>query len=285
MRNILLLLVIALLSAFACAADDPKSADELLAKHLAAIGTPEARAAVKSRGVDGPAHFNFVMGGGGGSAEGQMKMATEGRKLRLVVNLGTQNYTGEDFVSDGSKVSVAGFVSGKKSLLGAFVYQRPEVLKEGLLGGVLSTGWALLDVADRKAKLKYSGRKKIGTQELLELKYEPKKTSDNVQVHMYFDPTTYRHVMTIYEATIPVTAARSMNPNAASAQNGQLSQEGHQILKETFGAFKTLDGITLPSQWAIEMTDDVHATNTMKWDFTIRNAVHAPVDPAAFNVK
>jgi hypothetical protein len=286
-KSILFLLICSLCAAVGVqAADGPQmTAEELVAKHLAAIGTPEARAAAKSRGVDGGAKFEFLSVGGAGNGLGTMKLATDGNKLRLAIDLNTSNYTGEDFICDGSRVSIAGFVYGKKSMLGAFIDQRQELLKEGLLGGVLSTGWPLLNVADRKAKLKYNGLKKIDDKEVLELKYEPKKASDNIQIRFYFDAVTYRHVMTIYEALIPVKAAVSINPNANSAKNGAQSQEGHQILKETFGSFKTLDGITLPSAWTIQLTNDMDATTSMKWTFDIRKAVHAPVDPAAFKMK
>lgn len=268
------------------AADNSQlTAEELVAKHLAAIGSPEARARIKSRQAVGEAKFQFLSSGGAGQGVGNMQMATEANKLRLQVNLNTQNYTGEDFICDGSHLKIAGFVYGKESMLGAFVDQRQELLKEGLFGGVLSTGWPLLDLANRKAKIKYNGLKKIGDKDVLELRYEPKKSSGDVQIRFYFDPVTYRHVMTIYEALIPVKAAVSINPNANTAKNGQQSQEGHQLLKETFGGFKTLDGITLPSTWAIELTNDMDATTSMKWAFEIRNAAHVPVDPAAFTVK
>jgi hypothetical protein len=285
-KSILVVMMFCLCGVLAQAADNPPAtADELLAKHLEAIGTPEARAKAKSRGVDGAAKFEFLSTGGAGSSNGTMKLATEGNKLRIAVELNTRNYQGEDIVCDGSRVNVAGFVSGKKSMLGAFLDQRNEVIKEGLFGGVLSTGWPLLNLADRKAKLKFNGLKKVDGKDLLELKYEPKKSSDNIQIRFYFDPTTYRHVMTTYEALIPVQSAVSINPNASRATNGAQSQEGHQILKETFGTFKTLDGITLPTMWTIQLTNDTDATTTMKWSFDVQKAVHAPVDPAAFSTK
>jgi len=288
MRKVLVLIAFVLVSAVCLlAADEPKpaTAEEVVAKHLAAVGAPEARAAAKSCGVDGLAAFSFKSSGGAGESRGTVRMASEDRKMHLMIDLGTPNYTGEDIVSDGSKLSIAGFVSGKKSMLGAFLDQRPELVREGLLGGVLTTGWALLDVDGRKPKLKFNGIKTIDGKQLLELKYDPKKTSGDVQIRLYFDPATYRHVMTTYEALIPVTAARSINPNASIAKNGVQSQEGRQMLKETFGGCKTLDGITLPSEWTIDITNDVDSTLMMKWSFTIRSAVHAPIDPNAFKVK
>lgn len=287
MRKLVYLALFIFVSMCTAAADDtkPTTAEELIAKHLAAVGTPEARAAAKSCGIDGGAAFNFKNGGGGGESRGSVRMASEARKMHLMIELGTPNYTGEDVVSDGSKLNIAGFVAGKKSMLGAFLDQRPEVVREGLLGGVLTTGWALLDVDGRKPKLKFNGLKTVDGKELYELRYEPKKVSGDVQIRLYFDPATYRHVMTVYEAVIPVPNARSINPNSNAAQNGMASQEGHQMLKETFGNFKSLDGETIPSEWTIEMTNDVESTAIMKWSFLIRSAVHAPIDPAAFKTK
>lgn len=286
-RSLLAILIVCLGAALGSQASDNTqlTAEELVAKHLDAIGSADARAKAKVLQAVGDAKFQFLSVGGAGQGVGKLQMATEGNKLRLSVELNTANYTGEEFISDGTKLTIAGFVYGKKSMLGAFVDQRPELLREGIFGGVLSTGWPLLDVAERKAKLKYTGVKKIGDKDLLEMKYEPKKTSGDIQIRFYFDPTTYRHVMTVYEALIPVKSAVSINPNANTAKNGANAKEGHQILKETFGSFKTLDGITIPSHWTIELTNDMDATTSMKWEFNVQNAAHTPVDPAAFKVK
>lgn len=285
-KTILTVLIICLCAALGSAADNTQlTAEELVAKHLEAIGSADARAKAKVLQAVGEAKFQFLSVGGAGQGLGKMQMATEANKLHISIELNTANYEGEEFVSDGSKLSIAGFVYGKKSMLGAFVDQRQEVLKEGTFGGVLSTGWPLLDLASRKAKVKFNGLKKVGDKDLLELKYEPKKTSGDIQIRFYFDPATYRHVMTVYEALIPVKSAVSINPNANTAKNGANAQEGHQVLKETFGNFKTLDGITIPSHWTIELTNDMDATTSMKWDLNVQNAAHTPVDPAAFKVK
>lgn len=285
-KSILTVLILVLCAALnSQAADNPPTAEEILAKHLDAIGSADARAKSKVLQAVGDAKFMFTSAGGAGQGLGKLQMATDGPKLRFSVELNTQNYTGEEFICDGSKLNIAGFVYGKKSMLGAFVDQRQEVVKEGIFGGVLSTGWPLLDLSGRKAKVKFNGVKKVGDKDLLELKYEPKKTSGDIQIRFYFDPTTYRHVMTIYEALIPVQSAVSINPNANTAKNGANAQEGHQVLKETFGNFKTLDGITIPSRWTVELTNDTDATTSMKWEFNVQNAAHAAVDPAAFKVK
>jgi hypothetical protein len=284
MRQTLTLILVIFLVTTAFSTDEPKlTAEDLVSRHLAAIGTPEARTAAKSRGVDGKAHFQFVAGGGG-QTDGAIKMGTDGRKLRFVINLNSANYTGEDFVTDGSKVSIASVVSGKRSVLGSFLFNRDTVLKEGLFGGVLSTAWPLLDASVLQPKLKYEGLKRIDGRELQVLKYEPRKNSEGLQIRLYFDPVSFRHVMTVYEAAISVTGAESMTPNFQN-HSGITAQEGHQLLRESFGEFKAIDGIVLPSKWTIELIDDVKGTSMMRWDIEIQHAVHAPVDPAAFKMK
>jgi len=52
------------LSFLLAAAADTKSED-IVAKHLDSIGTPEARAAVKSRALQGSLHFKELIGGMG----------------------------------------------------------------------------------------------------------------------------------------------------------------------------------------------------------------------------
>lgn len=52
------------------------------------------------------------------------------------------------------------------------------VIREGLLGGVLTTAWPLLNVDQRKAKLNFDGLKKIDGQEVYDLRYHPHKNTD-----------------------------------------------------------------------------------------------------------
>ncbi len=51
--------------------------------------------------------------------------------------------------------------NGFRSKLGNFVVANDLLLEESLLGGTLSTSWALLDVAAKKPKLSFDGTKKL----------------------------------------------------------------------------------------------------------------------------
>ncbi len=91
-----------------------------------------------------------------------------------------------------------------RSRLGNFLFLQEEVLREGLFGGVLSTAWPLLNTQIRTRSLKYEGLKKVDGQQLYDISYIPKKRfeSGDLSIHLYFDPETYRHVLTVYTATV-----------------------------------------------------------------------------------
>ncbi len=79
-----------------------------------------------------------------------------------MIKLGNNDYRGEQFVTDGDKVSVAATTSNHKwSDLGEFVKAQDQIVREGLLGGELTTAWALLNLAENKAKLNFDGEKKV----------------------------------------------------------------------------------------------------------------------------
>src|SRR5277367_5559925 len=76
--------------------------EDLVAKHLDSIGTAEARAAVKSRVVQGKLTFKVLVGGGG-TVEGTWGRVSQQRKSNFVMRFGIGNYRGEQFVYDENK--------------------------------------------------------------------------------------------------------------------------------------------------------------------------------------
>lgn len=285
MRRLLIALIaICFCAPVSQASDQPKlSVDELVARHLASIGDAAARNAAKSRGVAGPLTFRVTRSGGGGG-EGKATLLSDGRKLRLVMSVNTIDYTGEDFISDGSKNDIASTASGQRSRLGAFLWTRREIIRDGLIGGTLSEAWPLLDLGATKATLRYNGLKSVDGRSLHEVRYEPRKGDADLLIKLYFDPETYRHVMTTYEANVPVPQARSIDPNSTRATNGADTQVLHITLKETFSEFRTVDGLTLPQHWQIELVSDAPETPILDWEINARTVAHRPLDPASFKV-
>ncbi len=250
--------------------------EALVAQHLEALGDPEARAAAKSRGVDGKATFLIALGGIGHN-DGVAKMASDAGKFRLSLRFGGERYPGEDIISDGKRVSVATIAPGKRSQLGFFLYTRSEVLKEGLFGGALSTAWPLLDLAAHHPRVRYLGLKNIEGRELHDLRYEPHKGEGDLQIDLYFEPETYRHVRTTYVFTMPPDMASN-----ADASGRAFS--GESKLVETFSEFHTVNGLTLPAQWNLELSWGGGGTWVHRWSITADRVVSLPIDPAAFDM-
>jgi hypothetical protein len=293
------------------AANPPTSADELVAQHLDSIASPAVRAAVKTRVAQGPVHYT-IMVGGAGSLDGKAQIASDGQKLIFMMKLPNNEYHGEQFVFDGDKDKVAFSTARQsRSSLGNFVFVQDAVIREGLLGGVLTTGWPLLNLNQRKAKLSFDGLKKVDGQELYDLRYRPHKNSD-LEIHLYFDPQTYRHVETTYSYSsqedfanyspstttgAPSAAPRGMGgigtattPSAGGTAETAAARQflNRYRLTEKFSDFKTVDGVTLPTHDNIQFSQELQNSKTTlnEWDLKgldVSNDV--PIDPRNFEVK
>jgi hypothetical protein len=217
--------------------------EELIAKHLDSIGTAEARLAAKNRVSTGVGQVVFRLPTTG-VKQGNADMISEGRKLRIWMTFNANDYPSERFCFDGSKVTVSQIQPGMRSYLAAFVYQYDFLLKEGLIGGSMSTAWSLLDVAERQPKLDYNGLKKVDGKQMHEIRYRARKGAGELIVSLHFDPETFRHVNTEYRLVQPPNMAN--NPTASSAQ-----QDTIYHIEETFGDFKTVDSLTVPHSWKI----------------------------------
>src|SRR6202167_2525269 len=172
-----------------CAAD--LKLGDIVVKHLDAIGSAPARSSLKSRVVQGGATYRILVGGTG-AIDGKYVFASEGAKSNFLFKVNASGYLGEQFICDGNKTSVAGTYADKhRSEFGTFVLTQDIVLRDNLLGGVWSSGWALLDVESHKAKLHYEGMKKMDGRDLIALRYQPRKSTD-LEIFLYFDPQTYQ---------------------------------------------------------------------------------------------
>jgi hypothetical protein len=230
-----------------CVANDEAQVPRLVKKHLGSIGTDEARNAAKNRAAEGTLQFRIL--NTGGSQQGKQVLVSEGNKLTSLLKLPNPNYHGERFVSDGKNILIATIAPGSYSSFGAFIKTHPEILTEGLWGGTLSTGWALANLDDRRAKLQDTGLKTVGGKELHQLRYSPAKRSD-LEILLYFEADTGRHVMTSYSLTISPQMAMSELDNAKQ-------QATRYALEERFADFKQSDGLWLPGRWTIQFTADV----------------------------
>jgi hypothetical protein len=275
--------------------------EELVARNLDSIGTAEVRAAARSRIVQGTSHYKILVGAGG-ELQGTSALVSEGRKSVLMIKLANNDYRGEQFVTDGEKVSVAATTSSHKwSDLGEFVRSQDQIVREGLLGGELTTAWALLNLGDNKAKLNFDGQKKVDGRTAYQLTYHSKKR-DDLTVHLYFDPQTFQHIMTTYAITLasglggfsPSTSDQAglttppSNTAGADVTQSSKQKQTRYTIEERFSAFKTAEGLTLPTKYVIHFTEELQSgtTNVYEWDLTADEiSNNKPLDPRNFQVK
>lgn len=243
----------ALLITFSFTADAQKlKTEDLVQKHLDSIGNMETIRNVTARSVWGPGAFRIIVGGDG-SLFGTASLLSEGRKLRFSLDFDYPQYLGERITYDTNKVRVSRIVPSGRSRLGSFLYTYNQIIREGLLGSCLSTAWPLLDVKGRRAKLKYRGLKNIDGKKLHRLSYRPRKKGGDVRITLYFEQETFRHVRTDYNVLIR-SGVRS-NPNLAAASD-ETYKVNRFLLVETFGEFRELDGLTLPTLWSMRYTQE-----------------------------
>ena len=301
-RNfILLLCFLGLTVAQATAAEEKITAEDLLQRHLDSIGTAAVRGAAKSRVIEGTTAYRVLVGGSG-EIDGKAVLVSDGRKLQMLLKINAPQYTGERFICDGDKTSVAGTYADKtRSEFGEFLRAEDMPLREGLLGGVLSTGWSLLELNARKGKLKYLGLKKLDGTDFQAVAYQPKKTSD-MDITLYFDAETFRHVRTVYTASVHAGLGKAGNvdPTAIPSERGTMplstgddvssarQQQTRYRIEERFSDFKTVDGLSLPGRYDLRFQEELQNgfTKTVEWETTTTRVLNnIPVDARNFQVR
>jgi hypothetical protein len=273
-KAVLIALAVMVLSGVALAAESKVAAD-ILAKHRAAIGTDDTRASVRTRVAEGTTRYE-VLSGGAGTIEGKATVVSAGVNSRYVMKFKNPDYPGEDLLTNGNKVQVYGMP--KRSMLGELLYVHDSLLREGIFSGALSTGWPLLDPQLRGSKLDYGGRKTINGAELDEILYLPKKRSD-VEMKLYFEPTTGRHVLTVATLTI--------EPRLIGSETSSPDQQTVRYrMEQRFSDFREFDGITLPTNCSTLLIADGYRSVQLRYSSKFENIQHnIELDPKNFQLK
>ena len=256
--------------------------DELVAAHLKSIGSPQVLAKVKSRVFTGTTMVHFRLGATGQLTGGQARFVSEGRKLGIVMSFGALEYPGEHFAFNGENVTVGHINPGQKSPLADFINRYGDLMKEGLLGGALSVGWPLLEVQERKPKLK-SGNRKIAGRQLHELEYRPAKGLGDIKVKMYFDPETFHHLRTEYGLRI----SSAMGARTEDAKIMKDVPDTIYQLLEQFDDFREVDGMMLPHHYTIDFSVEGQGrTFLARWTIEASQWMHnGQIDPQFFEAK
>ncbi len=219
--------------------------EEVLAKHLESIGAEDTRASIKSRVLIGEAKLR-VKAGQLGEAGGPAVMASENEKHLIGITLGSTNYPFEKLGFDGKNIKVAYVRAGERSAIGHFFATNSFLFREGLIGGALSSAWALSDNKLRDAKIEYTGLKKVGDQQLHELTYFPKKGSE-FSIKLYFDAENFRHVRSEYLRIVGATQGARLEDSARRSDT-------RYLVVEEFLDFKKESGLMLPHLYKMNLS-------------------------------
>ena len=265
-------------------ADDKLKPEELVTKHLESLGTAEARARVNGTQIKGNASIAVRLCGEG-QVDGQVLMASTDAANLINMNFGVQAYPQEALRFDGKRFATSQLKPGSRTCLAQFFLENEVLFKEGLVGGVLSESWPLLNVAERNPKLEYSGLKKIGDKPLHALKYTPRKGSD-VKIVLYFDPANFHHVRTDYSRTVYANEQRRIaggGPGLPPPQNQQASPTRIEAYEE-FADFKEESGLTVPHTYKFHLSIQSEVRPAVvDWVFNLNQySFTSPLDAAEF---
>lgn len=256
-----------LLCASASTQDKKLTIEELIAHHLDSIGSAQARALAKNRVVSGTVKLISRVGAAS-EIEGQAAIASSGVKLRYSMRFPSPQYPGEQFGYDGSKVNTGFLPGGRRSPMSLYLEQQNMPLRDGLLGGTLSTAWALLRIEQLKPKLEYRGIKKVEGRQLHEVAYRAQKDSSDLKVTLFFDVTTFQHVRTRYEFKVP--ARLGLGPNDSARL-----QEDYYQFTEDFEDFRAVDGLMVPYKYRLQLNVQASRGSTVfDWNINVKQVLH-----------
>ncbi|MDX6385335.1 MAG: hypothetical protein QOK48_2908 [Blastocatellia bacterium] len=241
-------------------AADKMSVDEIVSKHLESIGTASARGAAGGRVVGGTSQVTF-RSSGITQSEGGAVLASDGPKSMVTMKFPSSQYPYEKIGFDGKKVTAYQLPGAMYSSLGSFARANPEMLKEGLIGGTLSSAWPFLDLSDKKAKLESVGTKKVDSRQMIEIRYIPRGGSD-LKISLFFDAENFHHVRTVYEKVISAQMGRSVD------QSARMNETRYRLVEE-FSDFKTEGAMTLPHTYKIHFEQQGAGTQISDWVMTL----------------
>lgn len=253
-------------------------ADEIVQKHLASIGTPDALAAVKSTIVVGKTKTNF-RGLPTTDLVGVAQFGSESDKVLLALIFNEIRYPYEKAGYNGQDFSISRLPTGSRSALGDFLMSHSVIFKEGLIGGSLSSAWPLLNIDLRKPKLEYTGMERVNNRQTHKVRYSPRKNSEGMQIDMYFDAETFRHVRTEYQFTL--TARIGGSPTSGIRQTDTIFK-----LVEDFDDFRTEGNLMLPHTYQIAYTT-VQKEQSLRLEWLVNFSTfvfNQPIDAKAYEV-
>lgn len=238
------------------------TAEEVISKSLAAIASPQDRAAVKYFELAGTVKIRAT--GASLDTDGTVLLTSEGEKVKFALKTPSKLYSTDQFVFDGKEVNVTRDSRRRASPLGDFIFWEGALLRDGLFGGVLSTAWPFYGPRLRNnAKVLYDGLKQVDGINVHVVSYTSKNVGSTTKVKLLFDAASFRHIKTTYELEVPVDAAGwKVRPGSVDANY----RPAHFTFEETFSDFHQLGSYMLPLHEKLSLITDTGSGN---WFFDV----------------
>jgi hypothetical protein len=240
-------------------------AEDVVKRHLDAQFPEPARSADHERTLRGTCRTTSPAKVAG-TLDGSFSFASSPQSSKLAIQFPSDVYTGEDFSVTGDDVNI-GFAqprTSSRSALGVFLAMNRVIVGEGLIGGALNGRWPLLDPGVRQAKLSYDGLKKQGGKDLHRVRYRAKQGQGQLDIYLFFEPETFRHVASTYS----YSQAQSMGPTMESSSQ---RSETYYRIEESFGDFQQAGGFTLPKSWMLRYERSGDTSTEWKYEFTVQS--------------
>ncbi|MGB2750784.1 MAG: hypothetical protein WBC19_01900 [Pyrinomonadaceae bacterium] len=236
--------------------------DEVIEKHVNAIGKQEARGLIKNRLITGVNEFNSklpVVTGGGKAI-----VVSDKDNFFFLLSLNSKEYPYEKIGYFKDKVSLPFVTAGARSPLGAFLADHSKLLDSGLFMGSMTARWILLDPTRYGGRMVLGGTRKIDGRKAYVIEFYPADgASSEFTLRLFIDAESFNHIRSEYRHDI--------SPRQDTF--GQLGRQAGAKLEliEDYSDFRTVEGITAPYSYKCKFGSSSQS-GTFEYSWSIKVA-------------
>jgi len=247
---------------------------EIIAKHLASIGSAGNRSVAKQRMVI--AGSEFIIRKSTAKATGRAVLASDGSDMALFSTFNMSDYRMERIGIFSGKIEIPFVVPGRRSPLGSWLTAYDRTINDKVFGGSIFSSWLFAQPEDTWGKVETEGKKKVGDREAWVLNYTPKKgLKAGSYIKLYFDAENFHHLRTVYhqaetESGFYDTGSAGANRGTAERTWDASMASNGSTLTEDFGDYRDDDGLTLPWKYLVNLKiDSSGGTVEYDWQFSV----------------